>query len=98
MGQLVFIRLLFHHLCGHLRGLPDLKTRLSSYLDAIKGQESLYQAYPGVLLCFQIIRSVGDIIVGPYNVNNPSGEVSKTDLLLHELAVLLLTFTFGLKS
>merc|ERR1719454_2867181 len=28
MGQLVFTRLLYHHLSGHLRGLADFKSRL----------------------------------------------------------------------
>ena len=75
MGQLVFVRLLYHHLSGHLRGLPDLKTRLSSYIDAIKNQESLYQSYPGVLMCFQTILSAADIIIGPFSVYKPVSEV-----------------------
>ena len=82
MGQLVFIRLLFHHLAGHLLGLADLKTRLFSYIDAIKDQLSLYQAYPGVLLCFQTILCVGEIIIGPYNVFKSSEEVSEISFLL----------------
>ena len=67
MGQLVFIRLLFHHLCGCLRGLAELKMRLSTYLGAIKNQKNAYESYPGVLLCFQTMVSVGELVIGPYS-------------------------------
>ncbi|CAK8675486.1 unnamed protein product [Clavelina lepadiformis] len=66
MGQLVFARLLFHHLSGHLRGLVEFKTRLNTYLDGIKDQQTLYQSYPGVWLSLCFIERVGKIIVGPY--------------------------------
>jgi hypothetical protein len=33
MGQLVFTRLFFHHMAGHLHGHDDFKKRLHTYLD-----------------------------------------------------------------
>ncbi|XP_078488089.1 transmembrane protein 232-like [Ciona intestinalis] len=67
MAQLVFSRLLFHHLSGHLRGLAEFKTRLHTYLDGIKEHQSSYQSYPGVWLCVRFISRVGEIIIGPYS-------------------------------
>ena len=33
MGQLVFMRLFFHHMSGHLQGHEEFKNRLFTYLD-----------------------------------------------------------------
>ena len=33
MGQVVFLRLFFHHMAGNLQGHDDFKTRLFTYLD-----------------------------------------------------------------
>ena len=33
MGMLVFTRLFFHHMAGHLQRHEDFKTRLFTYLD-----------------------------------------------------------------
>ena len=33
MGKLVFYRLFYHHMSGHLKGQEDFKSRLFTYLD-----------------------------------------------------------------
>nr|CAB3267078.1 transmembrane protein 232-like [Phallusia mammillata] len=66
MGQLVFARLLFHHLSGHLRGLAEFKTRLHVYIDGIKDQQMLYKSYPGIWLSLRFVSRVGEIVIGPY--------------------------------
>ncbi len=41
MGQIVFMRLFFHHMSGHLQGHEEFKNRLFTYLDGMFKELSL---------------------------------------------------------
>ncbi|XP_033108133.1 transmembrane protein 232-like isoform X2 [Anneissia japonica] len=84
MGQLVFTRLFFHHMAGHLHGYKECKDRLITYLEAlIRGFtqcEEAYSPYPSAHLALQYIAEVGAMIVGD-NVGD-AGEIKESDNII----------------
>lgn len=70
MGQLVFIRLLYHHYFGNLEGLSEFKSRLKTYLEGIEDHKTLYTAYPNVLLAINLISTIGHLIVKDVSNDN----------------------------
>ncbi|ELT91335.1 hypothetical protein CAPTEDRAFT_201911 [Capitella teleta] len=75
MGQLVFTRLFFHHMTGHLHGHDDFKRRLHTYLDGFADSQEAYNPYPNALLSMRYIADVGKMIIGDcYSVDGDMKE------------------------
>lgn len=67
MGYLVFARLYYYNLVGHLTGLDEFKSRLATYLEGIHEHQTLYKSYPGMWMSLRFIAQVGHVIVNPTN-------------------------------
>ncbi|XP_071943362.1 uncharacterized protein [Antedon mediterranea] len=80
MGQLVFSRLFFHHMAGHLHGYREYKDRLITYLEGFTEFEDAYYPYPSAHLALRYIAEVGAMIVG--DDAGDAGEIKESDNIL----------------
>ncbi|KAL3880654.1 hypothetical protein ACJMK2_032876 [Sinanodonta woodiana] len=81
MGQLVFTRLFYHHMAGHLQGQQEFKNRLFTYLDGLSDCQEAYSPYPNALLSMRFIITVGKIVMADTQVE--PGEVKEGDNVPH---------------
>ncbi|XP_077996992.1 uncharacterized protein LOC144450269 [Glandiceps talaboti] len=77
MGHLVFTRLFYHHMSGHLHGHSEFKNRLVTYLEGFMECQEAYSPYPGAHLSLRYISEVGKMIIGHQQVD--PGEVKEAD-------------------
>ncbi|XP_013408487.1 transmembrane protein 232 isoform X2 [Lingula anatina] len=77
MGQLVFMRLFYHHMAGQLKGHVQYKSRLFTYLDGLPECQDAYNPYPNALLSLRYVIEVGKILVS--DVLLDSGEIKEGD-------------------
>ncbi|XP_077867334.1 transmembrane protein 232-like [Saccoglossus kowalevskii] len=87
MGHLVFTRLFYHHMSGHLHGHSEFKNRLVAYLEGFSDCQEAYSPYPGAHLSLRYISEVGKMIIGDHKAD--PGEIKEADKIADEQAALL---------